>query len=137
MVLKLDHIDKDYITPKLIVPVNNVLVISNHQINDILNLSQDVSQYKIELKVILSGSLTHVEEVLRRELEPIRKRNDRIITLSYLGVTSLGGGYAMTAPSTVTLAIGAYCRQSDMYDVSLYLNREIKLLCEREGLTII
>ena len=120
---------------KLIVPVNNVLVISNHNISDILNLTREVSQYTMELKVILSESLTHTEAVLKRELASIQKRNDRIISLSYLGVTALGGGSAESS-SMVTLAIGAYCRQEDMYDVELYLNREIQLMCEREDIKI-
>lgn len=121
---------------KLIVPVNNVLVISNHEIRDILNLTQDVSLYTMELQVILSQSLTHVEAALKRELASIQRGNDRIISLKYLGVTSLGGGYSMDKASMVTLAIGAYCRQDDIDDVQLYLNREIRLLCERENITI-
>ena len=124
---------------KLIVPVNNVLVISNHEIRDILNLTQEVSLYTMELKVILSQSLTHTEAVLKRELASIQRGNDRIISLSYLGVTRLGGG--MANPSSmvtlVTLAIGAYCRQDDMDDVGLYLNREIQLMCERENIKIV
>lgn len=120
---------------KLIVPVNNLLVISNHEIGDILNLTQEVSQYTMSLKVILTESLTHTEAVLKRELASIQKGNDRIISLNYLGVTALGGG--LTEPSSmVTLAIGAYCRQDDMYNVQLYLNREIRLMCERENIKI-
>ncbi len=121
---------------KLIVPVNNVLVISNHEINDILNLTQDVSLYTMELKVFLTQSLTHTEEVLKRELASIQKGNDRIISLSYLGVTALGGGLGTEPSSIVTLAIGAYCRQDDIDDVELYLNREIRLMCERENISI-
>lgn len=121
---------------KLIVPVNNVLVISNHQINDILNLTQDVSLYSMELKIILSQPLSHTEEVLKRELASIQKRNDRIISLSYLGVTGLGGGFGPDSSSMVTLAIGAYCRQDDMEDVALFMHREIRLLCERENIRI-
>lgn len=121
---------------KLIVPVNNVLVISNHEIRDILNMTRDVSLYTLQLKVILSQSLTHTEAVLKRELPSIQKRNDRIISLSYLGVTGLGGDLGLTTSSMVTLAIGAYCRQDDMYDVELFLNREIRLLCEREDIRI-
>jgi len=123
-------------TTKLVVPVNNVLVISNHEIRDILNMTRDVSLYTLQLKVILSQSLTHTEAVLKRELPSIQKRNDRIISLSYLGVTGLGGDLGSTNSSMVTLAIGAYCRQDDMYDVELFLNREIRLLCEREDIRI-
>lgn len=121
---------------KLIVPVNNVLVISNHEIRDILNLTQEVSLYTMHLKVIVSESLTDTEEVFKRGLASIQKGNDRIISLCYLGVKGLGGGLGTAPSSVVTLAIGAYCRQNDIYDVEYYLNREIRLLCERENISI-
>ena len=121
---------------KLIVPVNNVLVISNHEIKDILNLTQDVSMYQMELKVRLSQSLTQAEAVLKRELVSIQRGNERIISLRYLGVTALGGGLGAESSSMVTLAIGAYCRQDDIEDVELYLKREIRLMCERENIKI-
>jgi len=121
---------------KLIVPVNNVLVISNHEIRDILNLTRDVSLYTMKLKVRLTESLSHTEDVLKRELVSIQKKNDRIISLHHLGVTALGGGLGEESASMVTLAIGAYCRQDDICDVELYLNREIRLLRERESIII-
>jgi len=124
-------------TTKLIVPVNNVLVISNHEIRDILNLTRDVSLYKMSMKVILSQSLTQTEAVLKRELASIQKGNDRIISLSYLGVTALGGGLGVSASPMVTLAIGAYCQQDDIEEVELYLNRQIQLMCERENIRIV
>lgn len=121
---------------KLIVPVNNVLVISNHEIRDILNLTQDVSMYQMALKVRLSQSLTDTEAVLKRELASIQRGNERIISLRYLGVTALGGGLGEESASLVTLAIGAYCRQEDIEDIELYLKREIRLMCERENIRI-
>jgi len=121
---------------KLIVPVNNVLVISNHEIRDILNLTRDALMYKMSLKVILSQSLTHTEAVLKRNLASMQKGNDRIISLSYLGVTALGGNPDADALSTFTQAIGAYCRQDDIEEVELYLNRQIRLMCERENIRI-
>lgn len=122
---------------KLIVPVNNVLVISNHEIRDILNLTREVSMYTMHLKVIAKESLTQIEEVLNRELASMQKGNDRIISLIYLGATAVGGGMGLEPSSLVTLAIGAYCRQEDIEDVEFYLNREIRLLCEREKIQVV
>lgn len=102
----------------------------------ILNLTRDVSMYKMSLKVILSQSLTHTEAVLKRNLASMQKGNDRIISLSYPGVTALGGNPDADALSTFTLAIGAYCRQDDIEEVELYLNRQIRLMCERENIRI-
>ncbi len=112
------------------------LRISNHEIRDILNLTRDISLYTMSLKVILSQSLTDTEAVLKRELASIQKGNDRIIFLNYLGVTALGGGLDAESSSMVTLAIGAYCRQDDIEEVELYLNRQIRLMCERDNIRI-
>lgn len=123
-------------TTKIIVPVNNVLIISNHQIQDVLNLTREISRHTLELKVMASLPLEHLEALLRRELPMIQRRNEKIITLEYMGVTEMGSKIGLPDTSTMTLAIGAYCLQGDMWDVRLYLNREIKLLCEREGIEI-
>ena len=122
---------------KLIVPVNNVLVISNHEIRDVLNMTQDISLHTLELKVRLSGPLSQLEDILNRELPLIGKKNDRIISLDYLGVSSLGNGNGLTSSPVVTLCVGAYCQEADTDDVTLFLNREMQMLSEREGFTII
>ncbi|MBQ3477686.1 MAG: hypothetical protein IJH25_05905, partial [Clostridia bacterium] len=64
-------------------------------------------------------------------------RYDKIISLEYLGVTALGSGHSMGTKSMVTIGIGAYCHEEDADDVTLFMNREICLLSEREGLSII
>lgn len=123
-------------TTRLIIPVNNVLIISNHAISDVINLTRDVSLHTLELKVDASETLERLEEVINRELPGIQKRNDNIIELNLIGVTDLGSKTGLPNTSTMTLTIGAYCQQGDMYNVRVYLNREIKLLCEREGIVI-
>ena len=122
---------------KLIVPVNNVLVISNHEIRDVLNMTQDISLHTLELKVQLPGPLTQLEDILKRELPLIGKKNDRIISLDYLGVSSLGNGVNSTCSPVVTLCVGAYCQEADADEVTLFLNREMQMLSEREGFVII
>lgn len=122
---------------KLIVPVNNVLVISNHEIRDVLNMTQDISLHTLELRVLLSGPLSQLEDILDRELPLIKQKNDRIISLDYLGVSSLGNKDSSTHTPVVTLRVGAYCQEADSDDVTLFLNREMQMLSEREGFAII
>ena len=122
---------------KLIVPVNNVLVISNHEIRDVLNMTQDISLHTLNLRVLLSGHLSQLEDILNRELPLIGKKNDRIISLDYLGVSSLGNGDGPTRSPVVTLCVGAYCQEADADDVTMFLNREMQMLSEREGFVII
>ena len=52
-------------------------------------------------------------------------------------MTALGSGHSMGTKSMVTIGIGAYCHEEDADDVTLFMNREICLLSEREGLSII
>lgn len=122
---------------KLIVPVNNVLVISNHEIRDVLNLTQDISLHTVDIRLLLSGALTELEDILNRELPLIAKKNDRIISLEYLGVTALGNKSDSSRTMVVTLGIGAYCQEDDADDVMVFLNREMWLLSERERFSII
>lgn len=120
---------------KLIDPVNNVLIISNHEIRDILNLTQDLSEHSLDIKVRLSGSLTELEEILNRELPLIGEKNDKIVSLYYLGVTSLSNNFG--SASVITVGIGACCQEDDADEVMLFLNRELRLLSEREDFAIV
>ncbi len=124
---------------KLRVPVNNILIISNHNIEDILNLSKEFSQGKVEFRVSSNTSLSELEDILNRELPEIGKRNEKIVFGPYLvGVTVLNkndAGFPHTAG--MSLAVAAMCEQKNTYEVTLYLNRELKLLFEREGIRLI
>ena len=123
---------------KLMLPGNNVLVLGNHCIEEVLNLTCKLSWCSVELRVPAQASLQKIEEALRRELPEISKRCDEIVgPLNYVGVTEIGGdiGTYMGVP-TRTLTVSAECREEDKYSVRLFIIREMCLLFEREGIEL-
>lgn len=125
-------------TTKLMLPGNNVQVFGNHCIEEVLNLTYKLSWCSVALRVPAKESLQHIEEVLSRELPEIGRRCDKIVgAINYVGVTEIGGdvGTYMGVP-TRTLTISAECREEDKCSVKLFINREICLLFEREGIEL-
>lgn len=118
---------------KMSVHGNNILTINNHEISNIVNMSKRFSQYKLDIRVSSELPLISLEEMLNRELPPIGRRCAEIIEGPYLiGVTEL----TTAGREAITLSIGAMIREKDSYKVKLFLNREIKLLFEREHINL-
>ena len=108
---------------KMRIPVDNILIINNHEIKSILNMSKLLSEFKLEIKVPSDQPLIPLEEMLDRELPGIGEKCDKIISGPYIiGMTDFTSGSA------------GMMRKSGM--VLLFLNREIKLLFEREGIDL-
>ena len=117
---------------------NNILMINNHEIKDILNLSKECSECRADIRVYAKSSLSEIEAVMERELPEIGKKDDRILFGPYLiGVTALPDkGSSIFSPS-VTLTVGVMCDEKDEDDLKCFLNREMKLLTEREGIELV
>ena len=89
-------------------------------------MSQRNSCYALELKIPISASLSLTEAVLERELPKIKEKSDKLASVpAYLGVNSLADGI-------MSLLILVECREQDFFDVQRFLNREIRLIMERE-----
>ena len=122
---------------KLITPVNNLLIINNHKINDIVNLSKKASVYKMKVNISADIPLQQVEELLLRELPLMGEKNDLIISGPYyIGVEAIGSAVSFGKPSK-TIAIGANCLEKDVEEVGLYINREVVLLFARENIRLL
>ena len=119
---------------KMKVDSSNILVLNNHEIRDILNLSKESSRVKVEFQISNQEPLAKVEALLEQNLPEIGEKFDKILSgPSYLGVISISG---KTMQPTKTLGIVATCEQKDMEKVSLFLNREISLLFEQEKIEL-
>ena len=76
-----------------------------------------------------------IEATLNRELPEIGKRCGLIVgELRYCGIGSFGGNN-YRGP-TATLLIMAQCNERDLYEVNLFVNREVLLLLKREGINV-
>lgn len=119
---------------KLTVSGNNTLYINNSEISRVLNKSKELSKIGLELKIPASESLLRLEELLKRELPEIGSRNGNIVKGPYmLGVTSLS---ASENTRSIQLTVEVMVDQKDRKEVISYLNRELLLLCEREGIEL-
>lgn len=123
---------------KLDYPPGNCLSVSNREIGVVKNLSKHYSMCTLGLMVKGTESLQRLEEILERELPDIGKKSNLVRgRLRYLGLTSVGHGLEEgKMVSSMTLTIGVECEQKDLYAVRLFLNREIRLLAEREGIEL-
>lgn len=108
----------------------NIKVINNSQISGILNKTQKYSYAVVDVGIEYSESLERVEEVLGKELPEVKKRLPDIISGPvYRGVTELGD-------SAVVLRIVATCTEGKRILLTNALNREIKLIFDRNGINI-
>ncbi|MBO5497652.1 MAG: mechanosensitive ion channel, partial [Oscillospiraceae bacterium] len=117
---------------------NNTLILNNHEITGILNLSKALTELSLELKIPANLSLLEVEDLLNRELPKIGAKSDKIIEGPYLlGVTDMGGTNIPLGVQIVTLTVTAMFNAKDSLAVKVFLNREICLLFEREGIPLL
>ena len=117
-------------TTKMVDGVGNVKIINNSQITDVINMTKNHSFANCNVGIGYDEDLEHVEEVLAKELPLIRDRN-RLIKGGpfYRGVASL-------ADSSVILRIMAECDEEDRIQLERDLNREIKLIFDKNGINI-
>ena len=101
-------------------------------------MSKRLSEFRLEIKVPSDQPLIPLEEMLDRELPGIGEKCSKIISGPYLiGVTELtSGNMGMMRKSGTVLTIGAKIQEKDNYNVKLFLNREIKLMFDRNGIEI-
>ena len=124
---------------KLEIPPGNFLIVSNHEITSVTNMSKKNSICSVKIKVINQDSLVKLEEIFKRELPDISKKCELLKgPVKYFGVVEFGEGTIQhNSVPAIVVSIGAECEQKDMYNVTLFLTREIRLLAEREGIEII
>jgi small conductance mechanosensitive channel len=121
---------------KLLTMDNNLMTISNHSIDTIVNNTRKFSWYTLSFKISIDSPLEEIEAMLNRELPEISNRCDRIAgELRYCGVESFGSEMNQ-GTQTITLLIEGQCNERDLEDVNLYVNRELLLLLRREGIDI-
>ena len=117
-------------TTKMVDGVGNVKIINNSQITDVINMTKNHSFANCNVGISYDEDLEHVEEVLATELPLIRERNRLIKGGPYYR------GVAELADSSVMLRIMAECDEEDRIQLERDLNREIKLIFDKNGITI-
>ena len=122
---------------RLVLYDNNVLTISNHNIEKVVNLTRRLSRVRINISVPIATPLDKVEELLTRELPLIGEKNDKIEAGPfYSGVRDVESFNHYARTTVYTLSISAMCEELDIRKVRKYILRELLLLFDREGIEI-
>lgn len=108
----------------------NMLIIANSDIREIVNLSEELSYAVSEISVEYSADIEKVEEIIKKNLPTIKDKIPAIIDgPKYDGVDQLG-------ESAVIVRIIAHCEEKNRLDVRRALNKELKMLLDKNGFNI-
>ena len=115
---------------KLVDAGGNVKVINNSDIRSMVNLTDQLSLVSVDMSIEYGESLERVEAVIAQNLEQIKKSIPKIVEGPYYkGVSSLGD-------SSVNLRFFAMCEEDDRFQVERDLNRQFKLLFDKNNINI-
>ena len=108
----------------------DIKIINNSDIRGAINTTASLSKSFCEISINYSEDLEKVERIIHENLSDIKTKIPKIVEGPYyLGVQSL-------ADSSVVLKLIALVNESDRFSVSRQLNREMKLLFDRNNIGI-
>lgn len=108
----------------------NILIIANSDIREIINLSEELSFAICEISVEYSADLDKVEEIIKSNLPKIKEKIPLIVEgPTYDGVDQFGD-------SAVIVRVIAHCEEKNRNNVRRLLNKELKLILDKNGINI-
>lgn len=117
-------------TTKIEDPSKNIKIISNSSVTGVINMTKQYSFASCDVGIEYGESLERVESILKEELPRMKKRLPSIVDGPfYKGVVSLGD-------NSVNIRLAAQCTESDRMQLIRDLNREVKLLFDRNNIGI-
>ncbi|MCD7729107.1 MAG: mechanosensitive ion channel family protein [Clostridia bacterium] len=117
-------------TTKIIDAGGNIKIVNNSSIVTVINQTKELSLAKCTMCISYGESLEHVEVIISENLDKIREKIPAITDGPYYkGVTALSA-------SSVDLLFVANCKEDDIYQVQRDMNRQFKLLFDKNGITI-
>lgn len=117
-------------TTKIVDLSGNVKIVNNSNITDIVNNSKQLSVAVCCCDVDYDESIERIEAIIESNLDYFRKRIPAIIEGPYYkGVETL-------AASGVTIKLVAKCKEDDKYQVQRDMNREIKIIFDKNKVSI-
>lgn len=115
---------------KLLDAAGNIQIVNNSSIGKVINMSGDLSLAVCEVSIEYGESIERVENVISNSMDTIRTRIPAIVEGPYYkGVTSL-------ADSGVILKFIAKVNEEDRFQTERDLNREIKIIFDKNGINI-
>lgn len=117
-------------TTSIIDGVGNVKTINNSHLVDVINNSRNLSVAACVIGIEYDESLERVEKIVTDALPAIKENIPTIVDGPfYQGVYELGA-------SSVNIKVVAKCKESNKYSTELALNREMKLLFDKNNVNI-
>lgn len=117
-------------TTKIIDAGGNLKIINNSNITTVVNMTNDLSLATCDVDIEYGESLEKVERIIKDNLPDVKNEIKAIKKGPfYLGVTALGA-------SGVTLRFAANCEEAEKFQTCRDLNREIKLMFDRNNINI-
>lgn len=108
----------------------NIKILNNSKISGVVNMTKKYSFASCDVGIEYDEQIEHVESVLSRELPKIQERLPAIKNGPfYKGVVEL-------ADSSVVIRIVAECQEVDRIQLCRDLNREVKILCDHNDISI-
>lgn len=117
-------------TTKILDGSGNIKIISNSDVTGVINMTREYSYSWVDVGIEYGESLERVESVLADEFPRIKERIPQILDGPfYKGVVSLGD-------NSVNIRIMVLCAEADRIQMERDLNREMKLLFDRNNISI-
>lgn len=117
-------------TTKIVDAGGNIKIVNNSEITTIINQTQELSVAKAYISIEYGESIPRVEIVIRDNLESIKSHIPAIVEGPfYKGVNAL-------AASSVDLLFVAKCKEEDIYQVQRDLNRELKIMFDKNNINV-
>lgn len=117
-------------TTKLEDAGGNIKILNNSNISDVINNSKALSLAVCDVGIEYDESIERVENVIKDNLSHIKERIPAIVEGPfYKGVSELGD-------SAVVIKIVAKCKEDDKFQAQRDLNREIKILFDKNNIGI-
>ena len=108
----------------------DVKVINNSDIRTLINMTSKLSTAICDISISYSADIEKVEKVIANNLPAIKKRHKSIVNgPTYVGVQSL-------SDSAVILRVIAECNETMRYQVQRDINRELKLIFDKNRISI-
>lgn len=117
-------------TTKIVDAGGDVKVVNNSDVRTLINMSNELSLAACDVDIEYGESLERVENIIRDNLSVMREQIPAIADGPYYkGVAKLGA-------SGVTLRFFAQCPESERYQTERDMNRQIKLIFDRNNIKI-
>ena len=117
-------------TTKIIDAGGNIKIMNNSDLKSIVNMTNQLSLAICDIGIEYGESLERVEAILKENMEEIRKSIPAVKEGPYYK------GVAELANSAVVLRFVANCEEGDKYQVERDMNRQFKLLFDRNNINI-